>query len=177
MRKTILTFTGRYINPLDPDPDQIVAADIAHALSNICRYTGHTRDFYSVAQHSVMVAKMVPEEDRLAALLHDASEAYLADVARPVKYQDGFREVYKEAEERLMKAIAAKFGFSYPLPQSVEEADDSILWAEMDALMPRQHYAATDADYQNPIKRAWAPRQAELALLVRLDIEGVPLGH
>ena len=76
----IQTFQGKAFDPFAPRPADISHFDIAHALSNICRFTGHTNTFYSVAQHSVQVALLVPRPMQLAALLHDASEAYLCDI-------------------------------------------------------------------------------------------------
>jgi 5'-deoxynucleotidase YfbR-like HD superfamily hydrolase len=103
----IQTFTGRQFWPLDPRPEDIELLDIAHALANKCRYTGHTRSFYSVAQHSVLVSEIVPAADAHWGLLHDASEAYLPDVARPVKRElAGFQEI----ENRLMGCVAERDG-------------------------------------------------------------------
>jgi hypothetical protein len=81
----IQTYSGRQFWPLDPRVEDVHLEDIAHALSNVCRYTGHVREFYSVAEHSVHVSWSCEPEDALWGLLHDASEAYLADMARPVK--------------------------------------------------------------------------------------------
>lgn len=120
----IRTHRGFYINPFNPDPGAICIEDIAHALTNQCRFAGHTHRRFSVAQHSIMVADSVPTEHKLAALLHDASEAYLLDIPTPVKSQ---LPGYAEAEDRLMSLIAAKFGFNWPLHQAVKEADRNAL--------------------------------------------------
>ena len=79
------TFTGRLFDPFNPDPALIDLRDIAHALGNICRFGGHSRRYYSVAEHSILVASLVPEPLRLPALLHDAAEAYLGDIITPIK--------------------------------------------------------------------------------------------
>jgi hypothetical protein len=71
----IRTYTGGMVNLTSLTPDQVILEDIAHALSNQCRFSGHTAQFYSVAEHSILCAEMVPDEMKLAALLHDASEA------------------------------------------------------------------------------------------------------
>ena len=85
------TVSGRWVNPFDPDPEQLDAGDIARALANQCRFGGHSRVFYSVAQHAVIVSELVEQrggdvEDVFAALMHDATEAYLGDMPHPVSY-------------------------------------------------------------------------------------------
>jgi hypothetical protein len=130
---TIYTFTGRTIRPLDPNPDDIVIEDIAHALSQQCRFTGHTSRFSSVAEHSVRVSWMVPRELALEALLHDASEAYLADIARPVKKAPGFAETYLKYEAQLERAIATCFGLPEreQMHPEIKKADQYALEAEV----------------------------------------------
>jgi hypothetical protein len=121
----IRTFMGKMIDPLAPDPDLITLVDIAHALSNICRWNGHTMKFYSVAEHCIFVCNLVQSpEDKLAAMLHDASEAYIADVSRPVKHR---LKNYFEVEYELMMVISRKFGFQYPLSAEVKAADNAAL--------------------------------------------------
>lgn len=129
---SIRTFTGQYVNPLNPDPDTICIDDIAHALSQICRFGGHLPYFYSVADHSLAVSYSLPAEHVLAGLLHDASEAYLCDIPSPVK-----RMItgYAEAEDRLMKVIAEKFGFPWPLPEVIKAEDRRQLQIEWDNIM------------------------------------------
>ena len=129
----IRTYTGRYIDPLNPTPEDIHIEDIAHALSHQCRFGGHTTLFYSVAEHSLDVLSRV-NADRLAALLHDASEAYLLDIPSPVKYR---LPGYREAEDRLMAVIAEKFGFHWPLSAEVKNADREALVYEWEAFVLR----------------------------------------
>lgn len=124
----MVTASGRQVWPLDPRPDDFTIEDIAHGLSHICRYGGHCRTFYSVAQHSVLVSQIVegstataptptrfgPPNERairraaLMGLLHDASEAYIGDVVTPLKR--GLTE-YQTIERRMMSAIFVQFGF------------------------------------------------------------------
>lgn len=127
----IETFSGKRVYFMDPEPDDFDILDIAHALSNNCRWTGHCKYFVSVAEHSVSVSKLC--DDPLAGLLHDASEAYLTDVAKPIK---PFLENYMDIEDRIMKAIAKKFGFKYPLNKSVKLADNQQLSTEAHYLVP-----------------------------------------
>lgn len=123
----IRTFTGKYIDPLNPDPALICIEDIAHALSMLPRFGGHTQRFYSVAQHSISCCEWAPAEHKLAALLHDASEAYLLDIPSPVKKRI---PGYAEAEDRLMEVIAHKLGFAWPLHEEVKAIDRDRLHAE-----------------------------------------------
>lgn len=118
------TYTGRMFWPMDPRPEEVNIADIAHALSMQCRYAGHCLRFYSVAEHCVLLSQAVAPEHALWALLHDASEAYLVDVPRPVK---PFLAGYREAEARVMAVIAGNFGLSAEMPDEVKDADNRIL--------------------------------------------------
>jgi hypothetical protein len=146
----IRTFHGHYINPCEPDPKMISIGDIAHALSMQPRFGGHLPMFYSVAQHCVLTSEYVTNEHKLAALLHDASEAYLIDVPRPVKRQ---LPNYKEVEDKLMTVIAAKFGFQWPLHEDVKKADEIMLRDEWEALM-------LQGDIWEPIE-VWDQEQAK----------------
>lgn len=126
------TYMGKAYWPADPRPEDVHIMDIAHALANACRFGGHCSRFYSVAEHSVLVSHLVPPADALHGLLHDATEAYLVDVPRPVKMMlDG----YKELEELNWRAIAARFGLDPTMPESVHDADQNVLLAERNALL------------------------------------------
>ena len=131
----IQTYTGEAFWPLDPRPEEVCLEDIAHSLSRQCRFAGHTREHYSVAQHSVLVARLVPREYALWGLLHDASEAYLVDLPRPIKNGGQMGELYKNAEQNLMKVICEKFNLSQLAPRWVMEADDVLLATEARDLM------------------------------------------
>lgn len=134
----ILTCSGRRIRPLDPNPRDIRLVDVAWALSMKCRYNGHTSEFYSVAQHAVLVSHLLEingcsPQEQLWGLHHDDSEAYLPDVARPIKpLLVGFAEV----EAKVMAACAQAFGLDGAVePKNVKLLDTAILWDEMLALM------------------------------------------
>ena len=128
----IRTFTGLYINVFSPTPEMICIEDIAHGLSNQCRFAGHLNKFYSVAQHSWHCYTLVSDEHKLAALLHDASEAYLCDMPKPIKKN---LPDYCKIEDNLMKVISKKFGFEYPSSKEVKEADKTMLIVEWEKLM------------------------------------------
>lgn len=138
----IRTYTGKKFYLFDSGPDDVDIEDIAHALSMQCRYNGHVQRFYSVAEHSAYVSAIVAAEMgnakydinvALWALLHDASEAYLGDVSRPLKHQPEMAR-YRENEKRVMGIIAAKFGLQGPEPEMVTRADRDILRMEVRAL-------------------------------------------
>jgi hypothetical protein len=138
----IQTFSGKHFYVMNPTEDMICLEDIAHALGNVCRFAGHCGSFYSVAEHSVWVSELVESEHKIAALFHDASEAYIADIARPFK---PFFENYKTLEDNIMRVIASKFGFDYPLHRSIHEADNAQLKIEA-------KYLLTDCNWADEIK-------------------------
>jgi len=123
----IQTYTGRRLDLFDPLLEEISIVDIGYALSNLCRYTGHTTKFYSVAQHSVLVSEYVDPKDQRWGLLHDASEAYLNDIASPLKR---LLPKYQDIERRLMWEITRKFGLPSKMPESVYRADQAVGAAE-----------------------------------------------
>jgi uncharacterized protein len=163
----IFTYSGRFIRPLDPNPNDIFIEDIAHALANQCRWTGHVSRFLSVAEHSVHVSQLVPKELQLTALLHDASEAYLADLARPIKKAPGLGEIYLEIEAKLSAVIAIRFGITDdPLSHAeVKLADERVLWSEAKALLPRLGQEMPDPGEDCPTPKNWTPLIAKQVFL------------
>ena len=134
MSPTILTASGRYFDILAPTFEETYAIDeIAHALSHICRFTGHTRTFYSVAQHCYHASFLVPKEHALAALMHDAAEAYLGDVSSPLKQ---LLPDYRAIEEQVEQGVFSHFGIATPLHPCVKHADLVMLATEQRDLMP-----------------------------------------
>ena len=168
-KDAIYTFTGGMIRPLDPNPDDINIEDIAHALSNQCRYTGHTSRFYSVAEHCLLATAIVEDEYdnnydgaavelHVATLLHDASEAYLSDIARPIKKAPGFAETYLKYEAALERAIGVRFGIPGEMHPATRWADERILGIEVHTLLPavfREAYGEI---------APWAPRLEPIGL-------------
>lgn len=131
IKEAIITYSGKAFWPFAPKPQDIDRRDIAHALSNVARYTGHTSKFYSVAEHSLLVCNAVRRaggsaNERRWALIHDASEAYLTDLARPVKNRPEFAS-YLAAEDHLQRMIAERFGLSPDMPAIVAEMDHRII--------------------------------------------------
>ena len=133
MNTSIVTHSGIVIDPFCPKPEQIVIIDIAHALSNMCRFAGHCDKFYSVAQHAVGVSVYCSKENALWGLLHDASEAYMVDIPTPLKRSPVF-EGYRKAETAFMKCVSDAFGLPWPIPLEVCEIDNRILFTEAASL-------------------------------------------
>lgn len=166
----IMLGSGRPFRPFAPDPADIDIADIARALSRICRYGAQTSRFYSVAEHSCLVADFVPAGLRLAALLHDAAEAYLGDIPRPIKKHSDMAG-WRIAEERVEAAIAQRFGLPATMDPVIKDIDDRIILDEWNALMP-----ATDLDIGVSGARlevqffGWDPATAEAEFLHKYEI-------
>ncbi len=164
----IETFSGVRFRPLAPVSADVKLQDIAHALSHQCRFSGHTREFYCVAEHSVRVSWLLERwghstEVQLWGLMHDASEAYLQDVASPLKRQSCF-EPYREAEQHLMRVICHVFELPAKQPEAVTQADLAMLATEARDLMPfvPEHWAPLLAQ-TTPLDDKivpWLPREA-----------------
>jgi len=164
----IQTFTGRQAYPMDLRADEIHIEDIAHSLAMQCRYTGHCLRFYSVAEHSVLMARWIRGRygDTLAmqALLHDATEAFLTDVPRPIK---PFLPGYREAEARAWLAIAERFGVDVVVAGEVHDADARILVDERAQNMAPSAVEWEDMpDFGLGVRlEFWTPEQAEAEYL------------
>lgn len=159
----IRTFTGKLVDPVNLTPEDVCIEDIAHALSNQCRFSGHVRRFYSVAEHSVRVMKKC-SLDPLSALLHDASEAYLVDLPRPLKYHPRF-EFYKEVEEHVSTVIELRFGVLalQDVKEEIHIADKRMLSTEMLGLMNRDDAPLPFEPYPEygSVKLGMSPEEAE----------------
>lgn len=164
----ILTATGKSFDLYQPDPERIDPRDISHALAHLCRFNGHTREFYSVAQHSVLVAELVPEEHKLAALLHDATEAYIGDMVRPLKQ---WMHAYQDVEDWLWTCVCARFDLDTELPTDVHRADLIALATERRDLMPTDPAiwdCLVGIEPMVEIIRPWSATEARLTYHQRL---------
>jgi len=162
------TFTGRQIFPLAPRLEDIALEDIAHGLSLLCRFGGQLRSFYSVAEHSVRVSQLCDPADALHGLLHDASEAYLVDIPRPLKHLP-VMDPYRRAEAVLQAAIYRRFALRRGTPASVTRADEAIAVNEgqdLFAIVPAWAAAGTRVNKLETLA-GWTPLQAERLFLAR----------
>ncbi len=133
-RTYVATYSGKKFYPFDPQVEDIDILDIASSLSKQCRYSGHTTKFYSVAEHSVLVSSQLDYDDILAkwGLLHDAGEAYITDVPKPIKSL--FPRV-QEAENKILQQVAVCFDLPWPIPKEVHRVDQRMIYDEAPALM------------------------------------------
>lgn len=162
----IQVYTGIKFYPLNPRSEDVDIADIAHSLSLKCRYGGHCSKFYSVAEHSVYVSQYVSQENALWGLLHDAGEAYLADIPRPIK---GSLTGFKELEANVMKAVCAKYNLVETEPADIKRVDTAILADEYEELMKKtvKWYLP-----ENPLGvqiHGYLPEVAEAMFLMRFN--------
>lgn len=159
------TYTGKALTPADPDPEMIDIRDIAIGLSREARFNGHTMGvhLYSVAQHSVYAARVVPQKMALWGLLHDASEAYCKDLTWGVKL---LLPEYKKLEIKILQAIAVRFDLPWPPPPEIKEADNRLLATEKrDLFLPEpQSWREMPEPYPFKIK-GWSNRFALRAFL------------
>jgi hypothetical protein len=130
---TIMLQSGAWFDFCSPGDSAFTVEDIAQGLANICRYSGQCSRFYSVAEHSLLVSEVAVGFE-LEALLHDAAEAFMGDMTRPLKQM---LPEYKRIELEVETAIFSRFGLPSPLPIEVKSADLRVLAAEQRQIMPR----------------------------------------
>jgi hypothetical protein len=150
----ISTYRGNKFYPQEGFIDFIDIEDIAHGLAYQCRFNGQTNRFYSVAQHSCMVAELVPKQYKLAALLHDASEAYLGDIVKPLK---ALLPNFVMIEDRVTDLIAKKFGVSFHDYAMIKAADLAVLATEKRDLMPHSREDWSYLAGVSPVARQIVP--------------------
>ena len=172
----IQTVSGRRVNPFAPAPEDIDLGDIVVALSNQCRFGGHTRRYYSVAQHACIVSDQVlanggDTRAGLWALMHDASEAYLIDLPHPIKHRSELGRLYRDAEEGLEAVIRERFGLTGPPPDGIKEIDRRVLASERAALtMVAWHWPELEGVEPLELEiEPWSPEVAAAAFLERYE--------
>lgn len=161
----VQTWSGHAFYPFDPKPDEVEIEDIAHALANSCRFNGHCEVFYSIAQHAYVVSNIVPPADALAGLLHDAAEAYVGDMVRPLKIR---MPDFDAVEHRIWLAIAERYGLDPELPETVRRADDVMLATEWRDLMVQGVWKWQDFNVK-PLEQPIEPVNALTARTIFLD--------
>jgi hypothetical protein len=170
------TWTGGRFYVEAPLPRDVDILDIAFALGNTARYNGQCR-FYSVAEHSVLVSKLVPEHLAFQGLMHDATEAYINDLVRPVKRAIGERNVYYRLEQMAWGAIAQAFGLPLELDPAVKYADTQICKLEKARLHPRAGRWNLPMPMPELTIYALTPELAQLGFLKRFcELSGEPFG-
>jgi hypothetical protein len=163
--RSIRTNSGQYVNVFEPNLDTLLIEDIAHALSNQPRFGGHLPKFYSVAQHSLLCYMIAKDEEKYDALMHDASEAYLLDMPKPIKLE---MPDYNRIEDNLMNILAKKFNFNYPKSPEVERVDHYLLEWEWNSIMLEN---SKDADATFPPIVCLTPEEARKAFLLAYNSE------
>lgn len=184
-KNCITTFTGRSFNLLYPTADMVCIEDIAHHLAMVCRWSGSVRSFFSVAQHSILVSRVCPPELQKWALLHDAAEAYIGDLSRPLKailrdmeLPNVLSSSFDDIEEVILRQVAVAFELEWPKPDALSHYDDQIqkfegltLVAHDGRFHDRSGAVAEIPDLERAIPEAYAtpmlPADAETAFLAR----------
>lgn len=147
----MITYTGKKVFPMATAPGDLCIMDIAHQLAHQCRFNGATQTFYSVAQHSVHVSTILTDEHKTWGLLHDAAEAYLGDVIRPIKNR---LPEYHALENNLLKTVSELYDLPWPMHGDVTLADETLLEWEL------AHF-----ENRRPIPTALQPQEAKFLFL------------
>ncbi len=164
----VTTISGRIFHLDQIDPEEISIGDVAHGLANTCRWGGHVEEFYSVAQHSVIMSRVATAKFALVALMHDASEAYIGDIVRPLKR---LLPQYTELEEKVMFALSVKFGFEWPMPDEIKALDNAMIAWEHKNLRGQQDPTVWDPklseEFKIPQHAPWSPEFSRKQFLKR----------
>lgn len=171
----ISLLSGAHFNYNKPEESDVTLDDIASALSNVCRFSGHLPRFYSVAQHLVNASRIVPDELAFTALMHDTAEAFTNDLPTPLKWA---LPIFKELELKIEAAMADKFGFTFPYPPEIKEADTIMLMLEKYYVKECNDewpmYEKYTREYVEPYRGlvdldSWQPRRAKREFLERFQ--------
>lgn len=164
--------SGAQFNYNRPEESDVTLDDLASALGNICRFSGHLPCFYSVAQHLVNTSKIVDPEFAFDALMHDTAEAFTNDLPTPLKWA---LPIFKELEVKIESAMAEKFGFNYPYPPQVKQADTEMLILEKlyvkkdDRVWPQYEGIVVDHLIDKVDLKPWQPQRAKREFLERYE--------
>lgn len=168
----ISLLSGGTFNYNRPQDSNVTIDDIASALSNVCRFSGHLPRFYSVAQHLVNTSKIVPEHLAFDALMHDTAEAFTNDLPTPLKWAF---PIFKELETNIEAAMAKKFGFNFPYDPAVKQADTEMLILEKiyvkgdNSVWPNYEGVKVDHLVHLVDLDSWQPRRAKREFLERFE--------
>lgn len=171
----ISLLSGARFNYNRPEESDVTIEDIASALSNVCRFSGHLPRFYSIAQHLVNTSRIVPVEFSFDGLMHDTAEAFTNDLPTPLKWA---LPIFKELEHKIESAMAEKFGFTFPYHPSIKEADTIMLMLEKyyvkedDSVWPQYEEWTKRrlARYRDQVVLdSWQPRRAKREFLERFE--------
>lgn len=177
----IITFTGRKFNLLEPRLEDLNFEDIAHSQAMQCRWTGHSKHHYSIAQHGYYCSVLGPEETALWNLLHDGSESYIGDMNRPLKHYTDAGEAYRKVEWPIQNLVYNAAGLFAPLnehgeiiePKSVKIADEAMLYAEQAQLLPPVEFETSNpygrSKAANIMIEEWTPKYAERMFAERFE--------
>jgi hypothetical protein len=172
MNQGIELLNGQMFDFFNPSATDVSIDELAHVLSNVCRFAGHVRYFYSVAQHLLNTSLIVDPPHEKAALLHDTSEAFTNDIVTPLK---AVVPTFKEIETTIESDMAGRFGFQFPLAPEVKLADLQMLAIEKHILKPfPSHWAILDGiEYEHLLDRVrmlpMTPDEARMAFLQRWE--------
>jgi 5'-deoxynucleotidase YfbR-like HD superfamily hydrolase len=175
MDACIETFTGVMFNLLHPTIEMIAIEDIAHSGSQLCRFTGHTRHHYSIAQHELHGSYLVPEENALEFLLHDAAESFVNDMSRPLKHMTAMGDLYRPIEENIQVLVRKKYGLPVIQSPIIHKIDNMMLLAEKKQLMGKadwlkmgiENWEVNTNESANIVIQEMAPKEVELKFLKR----------
>jgi hypothetical protein len=167
----IITYTGKQFNLLEPETTSIDIIDIAHSLAMQCRWTGHCKHHYSIAQHAYYCSFIGPTNSALQRLMHDSSEAYLGDMNRPLKHYTEAGDAYRRVEWPIQNLIYTSYGMPKQEAASVGLADQAMLYAEQAQLLPPVTFEISDPEAKskaaNVFIEEWTPRSAEKMFMTR----------
>jgi len=168
-RPWIQLYEGQRFDFLKPQPAMISIETIAHSLSNLCRYNGHTKKFYSVAQHCCYAYDMASDKNKRVALGHDFGESATSDIASPLKNYPPIHEAYMPIETVIETMLAKKFEHEYPYPPEVKYIDRSLLKTECRDIMPSvpQKIRQMDGEFYKFRIKPWSIQRSRYEFLRR----------